>query len=98
MTEKQNLKVHEFESQIFSDLRISLDFQSFHNCKFISCQMVYRGYGPVSLIGNSFSSCEWIFEDAASATLGFLSALHQQGKGGEVLVESILARAIGRKF
>jgi len=38
-----------FKDQEFSNQEIQMDFNQFINCKFIDCDIIYRGYGPIGL-------------------------------------------------
>jgi len=58
-----------FKDQEFSNQEIQMDFNQFINCKFIDCDIIYRGYGPIGLEGCSFTKVRWTFSDASANNL-----------------------------
>lgn len=74
---------------VFKNTQVRLDFNSFQNCRFENCTMVYGGKGPVSITECTFSNVSWAFVDAAQNTLQFMRALyHGSGESGRQLIES----------
>jgi hypothetical protein len=77
-----------FENEEFSNRDIHIDFNNFTNCKFIECNLIYHGYGPVGMEGCSFTNVRWTFADAAASTLNFMKSLYVgAGEGGRKLIE-----------
>jgi hypothetical protein len=64
----------------FVGQEVELDDNEFTNCHFVNCQLVFRG-GKVAFIGCRFEAPQFVFRDAAQATLGFLAALYRDGGG-----------------
>jgi len=58
---------------------LSIDGDSFFNCQFEECQLVYSAALPFSMSGNNFHNCKWVFTGAAQATLSFMYALYHGG-------------------
>ena len=86
-------------SQTFRNMDIRLDFGDFENCNFEDCKMVYGGYGPVRMVGNTFIKVSWFFADAAQNTIGFLTVMyHGAGDGGRKLVESTFENIKAGKY
>ena len=80
------------EGKSFFKETINLDFNEFVNCKFLKCNLIYHGFGPVGMVGCSFSDVQWTFASAASNTLTFLKSLYfGGGEGGKALIESTFA-------
>lgn len=58
---------------------VTLDGESFSNCEFAACRLVYSG-GPLpEFDGCRFDACEWKFEDAAALTLSYLKLMWNVG-------------------
>ena len=86
-------------NQSFRKMDIRLDFAEFENCTFEDCKMVYSGYGPVSMVGNTFVNVTWFFADAAQNTIGFLTSVyHGGGDGGRRLVEATIENIRAGKY
>ena len=82
----------EFKDQQFSKQEVHMDFNHFINCKFIDCNMIYRGYGPIGMEGCSFTNVRWTFSDAAANTVNFTASLYAgAGEGGRKLIEQTFA-------
>ena len=76
--------------KLFENQRIVVSGRRFERCKFVDCELVYRG-GRVDLVANSFDSCRWAFEGPAAETLGFVGALCRDSDEFGMMV----ARALG---
>ena len=73
---------------IYKSATIRLDGNSFENCAFDKCRLVFGGTGDVGISGCTFKECEWTFIDSAATTLRFLSGLYSGfGPDGKQLVE-----------
>lgn len=80
----------------YTGVVVQLDNNSFSDCRFDGCRMVYSGLGPVSLQGCSFSNVSWEFAGGAQNTISFLSGIYNgMGEGGRVLVENTFAAIRG---
>lgn len=75
---------------IYQSVAIELDGNEFDQSTFVSCQLIYRGTGPVSLSRCTLSGSPFVFRGDAERTLSFLRAIyHGMGPGGQEIVESI---------
>jgi hypothetical protein len=54
---------------------VALDGETFTDCEFRDCRMVYLGGEPPVFVRCKFDACDWRFEDAAARTLAHLKAL-----------------------
>ncbi|MDO9430595.1 MAG: hypothetical protein V4820_18990 [Pseudomonadota bacterium] len=58
---------------------VTLDGETFSNCEFAACRLIYSG-GPLpEFDGCRFDACEWKFEDAAAHTLSYLRLMWNVG-------------------
>ena len=58
---------------------VTLDGETFSNCEFAACRLIYAG-GPLpEFDGCRFDACEWKFEDAAAHTLSYLRLMWNVG-------------------
>ncbi len=77
-----------YVSNSYDRVRISLDNQSYENCVFANCTIVYAGTGPISLVGCTFNNCQWVFAGNALNTLNFMQTMyHQMGDFGKTMIE-----------
>lgn len=68
---------------------VHLDGNSYINCVFEDCRLIYSGGVHPVFQGNSIERCTWTFEGSASRTLAFLRLLyHGMGEGGKELIET----------
>jgi len=58
---------------------IALDGESFSDCEFRSCRLVYSGGATPQMGGCRFDDCEWKLEGAAADTLAHLKLMWAQG-------------------
>jgi hypothetical protein len=73
---------------IFNHETVALDGESFSDCEFRDCRLVYSG-GPLpSFEGCRFDDCEWKFEDAAARTLAHLKLVW--GAGGKAQIQALI--------
>ena len=84
----------EFENETFTDQRVELDGNTYTNCTFDTCQMVFRAAAPVTLQGVNFQNCTWTFDDAAGLTIQFMTALYRGGMTD--LIEQTFANMRGQ--
>lgn len=79
-----------FLNQTFTDERIELHGNSYHNCTFQNCELVYDGDRPPTFNDNEFINTVFVFTGPALRTLYFLSNMFQTGDGGREIVESTI--------
>ncbi len=58
---------------------VVLDGETFSNCDFAACRLVYSGGVPPVFEDCRFDKCDWKFEDAASHTLSYLKLMWAVG-------------------
>ena len=63
---------------------VELDGETFSNCAFAACRLVYSGGEVPQFEGCRFDDCEWKFEEAAGHTLSFLKTLWNVGAKASV--------------
>lgn len=92
-------EMNEIKGKTFSNEDIHLDFNEFIDCKFVECNIIYHGYGPVKLEGCSFENIRWSFSDAAAKTLNFMSGLYAGGgEGAKKLIETTVKNIITGQY
>jgi hypothetical protein len=69
---------------IFNHETIALDGESFTDCEFRDCRLVYAGGEPPVFRGCQFHGCDWKQDDAAVRTLAYLKALWSVGEKATV--------------
>ena len=63
----------------FTRETVQLDGETFEDCDFKKCRMVYAG-GPAPVFNSCrFEDCDWKFEDAAARTLEHMKAVWNAG-------------------
>lgn len=67
---------------------VILDGESFSNCDFAACRLVYSGGEPPQFDACRFDGCEWKLEDAAAQTLSFLKLMW--GVGAKTAVQATI--------
>ena len=63
----------------FANQDVDLDNNEFISCEFKSCNLIYHGGKPPSLVNCSFSNFRITFSGAASDTLSFMTGLYHGG-------------------
>lgn len=58
---------------------VELDGESFSNCDFAACRLIYSGGLPPEFEDCRFDSCEWKFEGGAADTLAYLRLMWNVG-------------------
>lgn len=66
--------MHTYEKLTFADATITLDHCGFIECEFRSCTLVYGG-GPLQMVRNRLTGCNFVFTDAAERTIELLTKL-----------------------
>ena len=70
-----------------------IDGNTYSECRFEKCKMIFRGGEIPRISGCHFEDCQWQFEDAAERTLLFMRQLyHGMGSGGAQLIEATLSQ------
>ncbi|WP_025041160.1 hypothetical protein [Nitrosospira briensis] len=78
-----------FENKSFKNETIDIDFNSFINCQFEDCMLVFRGYGLIGMEGCTFTNVSWSMAGAAANTLKFMAGIyHGAGEGGKNIIEA----------
>ena len=78
---------------IFNHETVPLDGESFVDCEFRDCRLVFAGGEPPSFTGCRFDDCEWKFEGAAARTLAQLKVVWNQG--GKAPVQAMIKEITG---
>jgi hypothetical protein len=78
---------------IFNHETVALDGQSFADCEFRGCRMVYGGGEPPSFSRCRFEDCDWKFEGAAARTLEHLKLIWNTG--GKAPVQALIKEITG---
>lgn len=58
---------------------VALDGETFSDCEFAACRLVYSGGETPKFVNCRFDDCEWKFEDAAANTLAYLKQMWNAG-------------------
>jgi len=58
---------------------VELDGETFSDCEFAECRLVYSGGPPPRFEHCRFDECEWKFEEAAANTLAYLKQMWNVG-------------------
>lgn len=78
---------------IFNHETVALDGESFSDCEFRDCRLVYSGGEVPHFDGCRFDGCEWRFDDAAQRTLAHLKLVWSQG--GKATVQAMIKEITG---
>jgi hypothetical protein len=77
------------EDSTFAHEPVQMDGNTYRNCRFEQCTLIYSGGEIPRLENNSFTECRWVFDGAALRTMAFLRDLYYYGgAGGRALVDS----------
>jgi hypothetical protein len=87
-----------YQDHVFNCERVELSGNSFHNCTFEKCKLVYRGDISPTFKDNHFIDSVFEFTDAAIRTLYFLSNIYHAGHGGREVVEKTFEDIRQRAF
>ena len=58
---------------------VALDGESFSDCDFAACRLVYSGGTPPQFKSCRFDDCDWKFDEAAAHTLSYLKLMWSVG-------------------
>ncbi len=72
----------------FNHQTVALDGESFADCEFVACRLIYAGGDLPDFSGCRFENCEWKHEAAASRTLSYLKLMW--GVGGKSAVQTAI--------
>jgi hypothetical protein len=73
---------------IFNRETVALDGESFEDCEFQACRLVYSGGKPPRFENCRFDDCDWRFDDAAARTLAHLKAVW--AAGGKAQIQALI--------
>lgn len=77
----------------FNHDTVSLDGETFEDCDFQDCRLVYAGGPPPVFISCRFVACDWRMEDAAARTLAQLKVMW--GAGAKAQVQALIKEVTG---
>ena len=72
----------------YSHETVVLEGETFSNCEFRDCRLIYTGGEPAVLTDCRFVDCEWKLEDAAVRTLAHLKLMWSAG--GKSTVQALI--------
>ncbi|THD77657.1 MAG: hypothetical protein E7812_12920 [Phenylobacterium sp.] len=72
---------------------IQLDGETFVDCEFRGCRLVYAGGEPPHFTDCRFEDCEWKFDAAAARTLAHLKLVWSLG--GKATVQGLIKEITG---
>lgn len=72
---------------------VALDGESFADCEFRDCRLVYSGGEPPSFARCKFDGCDWRFDDAAARTLAHMKVVW--GLGAKATVQALIKEITG---
>ena len=78
---------------LYNHETVALDGETFEDCEFRSCRLVYAGGELPVLSGCRFDDCEWKFEGAAQRTLGHMKLVW--AAGGKAPVQALIKEITG---
>jgi hypothetical protein len=78
---------------IYNHETVALDGESYEDCDFRGCRLVYRGGALPHFSSCRFDDCDWKFEAAAADTLGFLKLMW--GVGAKAPVQNLIKTVTG---
>jgi hypothetical protein len=61
----------------FTGARVEIDGQSFENCTFDRCAVIFKATAPSQFNGCTLNACSFGFEGPAAMTLKFMSDLYK---------------------
>jgi hypothetical protein len=78
---ERSMNLRRIEDQTFLGANVQLDGGvSYVRCRFVNCNLVYTGVGPIHAENSSFENCRWSFAGPAGNTFNFLKALYASGQ------------------
>ncbi len=82
-------------NKTFENQRVTLHGNSYRDCTFKNCELVYDGDRSPTFHNNEFVDTIFVFSDAALRTLYFMSNMYHAGEGGQEVVENLMAEIKG---
>lgn len=73
---------------IYNHETVTLDGETFSDCEFRDCRMVYAGGETPVFQGCSFVGCDWKYDEAAARTLAHLKLVWNAG--GKASVQALI--------
>jgi hypothetical protein len=74
---------------------ITLDGETFRDCEFRACRLVYSGGEAPKFDSCRFDECDWKLEGAAAQTLAHLRAMWNAG--GKAAVQGLIKEITGAR-
>lgn len=71
---------------IFSGVSVILDGNSYVDCTFHNCRIIFFGQASPKMENCNFSACEFAFEGSAGQTVQFLEALAHGASGADAFI------------
>lgn len=87
-----------YQGETFENQRVELNGNTYHNCTFINCELVYDGDRSPTFHDNEFVDSVFIFSESALRTLYFLCNMYHAGEGGKEVVEQTFSDIRNRKL
>ena len=82
-----------YVGQRYQNETVELDGNTYENCTFSHCKLLYFAYERVSFTGCVFTNCDWSFDGPAENMLYFLrDQYHGQGPSGYTVADMIINR------
>jgi len=75
-------------STTYSHETVALDGETFVDCEFRDCRLVYAGGEPPVFRDCKFHDCDWRQDDAAARTLAYLKVVWNAG--GKATVQTLI--------
>lgn len=88
----------EHRSKTFKNERVELGGQTFHDCTFDHCELVFNGDRSPTFKDNRFVDSVFVFVGSATRTLYFLSNVYHAGDGGREVIEHMFSDLRQREF
>ena len=76
-----------YRDKTFTNERVELGDNIFHNCTFKNCELVFDGHRSPTFMDNEFIDSVFVFVEQAVRTLYFLSNIYHAGTGGQRVIE-----------
>lgn len=77
------------QNQTIKKCHVSLDGETFIQCSFINCKLIYSGLMPISLKNCTFENCNWSFSGPAKNTITFMKGLYSLDGSTSVVIEKV---------
>jgi hypothetical protein len=69
---------------VYNHETVSLDGETFEDCEFRACRLVYAGGEVPKFTGCRFDACEWKYDEAAARTLAYLKVVWGVGDKAQI--------------